>query len=88
LATKGEVLDHFEHCLEVIRQLVRVDERFGWTLQSDDETGGHVRITCRSSDGRLRVVEAKQLIKAYGLRTAIGFVGQWRMSRTCRRCWG
>jgi hypothetical protein len=68
LATKGEVLDHFEHCLDVIRQRVRVDERFGWALESDDETGGLVRITCRSSDGRLLVVESKQLIKAYGFR--------------------
>jgi hypothetical protein len=68
LATKGEVLDHFEHCLDVIRRRVRVDERFGWALESDDETGGLVRITCRSSDGRLLVVESKQLIKAYGFR--------------------
>ena len=28
LATKGEVLDHFEHCLNVIKQWVRVDEYF------------------------------------------------------------
>ena len=30
LATKGEVLDHFAHCLNVIKQRVRVDEYFGW----------------------------------------------------------
>ncbi len=68
LATKGEVLDHFEHCLGVIKQRVRVDEFFGWAMESDDETDGIVRITCRSSDGRLLVVEAKRLIKAYGFR--------------------
>jgi Pyridine nucleotide-disulphide oxidoreductase len=66
LATKGEVLDHFEHCLNVIKQRVQVDELFGWTLESHDETDGKVRIACRSSDGRLMVVEAKRLIKAYG----------------------
>ena len=52
LATKGEVLDHFDHCLDVIRQRVRVDEYFGWTLESDDDAGGIQRITCRSADGR------------------------------------
>jgi hypothetical protein len=68
LATKDEVLDHFQYCLDVIKQRVRVDEFFGWTLESDSETDGIVRVTCRSSDGHLRVIEAKRLIKAYGLR--------------------
>jgi hypothetical protein len=47
---------------------VRVDEYFGWAMESDEETDGVVRITCRSSDGRPLVVEAKRLIKAYGFR--------------------
>jgi thioredoxin reductase len=68
LATKDEVLDHFEHCLNVIRQRVRVEEYFGWALESHDEIDGNVRITCRSSDGLPMVVEAKRLIKAYGFR--------------------
>jgi hypothetical protein len=68
LATKGEVLDHFEHCLRVIKQRVRVDEYFGWAMESDEETDADVRIICRSSDGRPLVVEAKRLIKAYGFR--------------------
>jgi hypothetical protein len=68
LATKGEVLDHFDHCLDVVKQRVRVDERFGWTLESDDEADGVVRVTCRSSDGKTLVIEAKRLIKAYGFR--------------------
>ena len=66
LATKGEVLDHFEHCLNVIKQQVQVDELFGWALETCEETDGKVRVTCRSSAGRLLVVEAKRLIKAYG----------------------
>ena len=68
LATKGEVLDHFEHCLNVIKRRVQVDEYFGWTLESDEQKDGIVRVTCRSSDGRPLVVEAKRLIKAYGFR--------------------
>ncbi len=67
LATKGEVLDHFTHCLNVIKQRVRVDEFFGWDMESADEIGGSVRITCRSSDGRAMFVEANRVIKAYGL---------------------
>jgi cation diffusion facilitator CzcD-associated flavoprotein CzcO len=66
LATKGEVLDHFEHCLNVIKQRVRVDELFGWAMETCEETSGKVRVTCRSSTGRVLVVEAKRLIKAYG----------------------
>ncbi|MGH3643121.1 MAG: FAD-dependent oxidoreductase, partial [Mycobacterium sp.] len=72
LATKAEVLDHFEHCLSVIKERVRVDEYFGWTFESADESSheadGIVRVTCRSSAGQAVVIEAKRLIKAYGLR--------------------
>jgi hypothetical protein len=68
LATKGEVLDHFDYCLSVIKQRVRVDEFYGWTMESDDEADGVVRVSCRSADGRSLVVHAKRLIKAYGFR--------------------
>src|ERR1700747_3349197 len=67
LATKGEVLDHFQHCVDVIRERVQVDEYFGWDFVSEEESNGIVRVTCRSADGRALVVEAKRLIKAYGL---------------------
>jgi hypothetical protein len=68
LASKGEVLDHFQYCLNVIKQQQRVDEFFGWTMESDDEVDGVVRVTCRSADGRTMVIETKRLIKAYGFR--------------------
>jgi thioredoxin reductase len=67
LATKGEVLDHFEHCVDVIRERVQVDEYFGWNFESDEEANGIVRVTASAADGRRLVVEAKRLIKAYGL---------------------
>lgn len=67
LATKGEVLDHFGHCVDVIRQRVQVDERFGWNFESEEEANGIVRVTCGAADGRVLVVETKRLIKAYGL---------------------
>ncbi|MDV3124206.1 FAD-dependent oxidoreductase [Mycobacterium sp. 21AC1] len=72
LATKDEVLGHFAHCLDEIRKRVTVDERYGWAFESDEasdeRTGERVRITCRTADGRPRVIEARKLIKAYGLR--------------------
>jgi Pyridine nucleotide-disulphide oxidoreductase len=68
LATQGEVLDHFAHCLDVIKARVRVDEFFAWEVESHDETAGVVRVTCRSSDGRRLVIETKQLIKAHGFQ--------------------
>jgi hypothetical protein len=67
LATKDEVLDHFEHCLDEIRRRVQVEERFGWSFLSDTPgTPGGVRITCRSDTGEERVIETTRLIKAYG----------------------
>jgi hypothetical protein len=67
LAHKGEVLDHFAYCLDVIKQRVRVDEFYGYVLQSHEETDGTVHITCRSNDGQPLRIDAKRLIKANGL---------------------
>ena len=67
LATKGEVLDHFAHCVDVIKERVQVDEHFGWNFESEEEANGIVRVSCRAADGRILVVEAKRLIKAYGV---------------------
>lgn len=67
LATKGEVLDHFQHCVDVIRERVQVDEYFGWEFESEEEANGIVRVRCRAADGRTLVVETKRLFKAYGL---------------------
>jgi hypothetical protein len=66
LATQGEVLDHFAYCLEVMKGRARIDEYFGWEVESHDETDGVVRVTCGSAQGRRLVIEAKRLIKAYG----------------------
>lgn len=68
LASKPEVLSHLGYCFDTIKQRVQVDELFGWTMVSHDETEGIVRITCESADGATVVVEAKRLIKAYGFR--------------------
>jgi hypothetical protein len=68
LASKDEVLDHLQHCLEVIKQRLGVTERFGYEFEDAEEGGGTVRISCRSGDGRSVRIEADRLIKAYGQR--------------------
>jgi Pyridine nucleotide-disulphide oxidoreductase len=67
LATKGEVLDHFQHCLDVIRERVQIDEYFGWEFRSEREVNGIVRVIANAADGRVLEVNAERLIKAYGL---------------------
>jgi hypothetical protein len=66
LATKQEVLDHLQHCLEVAANRVQVRTLFGWEAGSQEETEQSVRITCRSADGETRVIEADRLIRASG----------------------
>lgn len=66
LADKGEVLYHLKHCLDVIKRRVRVEEYYGWRLESHVEADGVVRLSCRSVDGKHQVIEAKRLIKAFG----------------------
>lgn len=66
LASKGEVLGHFEHCVDVISRDQRVDQFLGWSMGSSEEVDGVVRVTCRAADGRTMVIETPKLIKAYG----------------------
>ncbi|WP_332909805.1 FAD-dependent oxidoreductase [Mycobacterium hippophais] len=68
LATKDEVLDHLQHCLEEIRRSVRVDTFFGHTLEAVDEGSERCRVTCRSATGELLTIDADTVIKAYGFR--------------------
>ncbi|WAC55496.1 FAD-dependent oxidoreductase [Gordonia sp. SL306] len=67
LANRNEVLDHFDHLVSVLGERVRVDEHYGWTLESTTESGGTIRSTFRAGDGDHMVVETPRLIKAYGL---------------------
>ena len=66
LASKGEVLDHLQRCLDEIRQRVVVDEYFGVEYASEEERDGSVVVNCTDRDGRSLVIEAGKLIKAYG----------------------
>lgn len=66
LATKDEVLDHFSHCVDVVRGRVGLDEWLGTELLSHEAGKETIRLTCRSADGTTRTVEAKRLIPENG----------------------
>ena len=66
LATKDEVLDHFSHCVDVVRGRVGLDEWLGTELLSHEAGDEAIRLTCRSADGTRRLAETKRLIKAPG----------------------
>ena len=66
LATKPEILDHLEHCLDVVAERVAITECFGWDYVSHDEADGVVRVRLREPGGQIRVVTTKRLIKALG----------------------
>ncbi|WP_415394886.1 FAD-dependent oxidoreductase [Rhodococcus globerulus] len=66
LATKPEVLDHFTHCLDVIKKRVQVIEYFGWTVDSHAESADGNRITAQSETGQRLAIAATRVIKANG----------------------
>ncbi|GAA2426705.1 hypothetical protein GCM10009856_41620 [Mycolicibacterium llatzerense] len=68
LASKPEILDHLQHCLNVVSRQVDVDERFGWSYVSHEETDRGVQVTLQDPAGQTRLVEAKRLIKAFGFQ--------------------
>ncbi|WP_183098697.1 NAD(P)-binding protein [Nocardioides pelophilus] len=68
LATKSEVLDHFEHCLDIAKQRLDVRESLGWDYESHRESGDLVEVVLKAPDGRRRTLRAKRLIKAFGHR--------------------
>jgi hypothetical protein len=67
LATKDEVLDHFSHCVDVVKGRVGLDEWLGTELISHEAGNETIRLSCRSADGTPRLAETKRLIKAPGL---------------------
>ncbi len=66
LATRTEVLDQMQHCLDEARARVTVEECFGWDFVSEEEVEDRVLVRCTDQDGRPVVVETDRLIKAFG----------------------
>lgn len=67
LASKTEVLDHFQHCVDEARKSVGVTELLGHTMEDIEETDDVVRVTCRSTMEDLVTITADQVIDACAL---------------------
>jgi len=68
LATKNEVLNHMQHCVDVIGKKVALDELYGWELESEAELDDVVEVTLRDAAGERRTITTTRLIKAVGVR--------------------
>lgn len=66
LASRQEVLDHFQRCYGIAAGRMNVQARFGTAYESHRESGDLVEVTLKTPDGQLRTVTAKRLIKAFG----------------------
>lgn len=66
LASRSEVLKHLQHCLEVSKAKMDVDERFGWTYVNHIEADGLVEVELRAPDGSPQTLVTRRLIKAFG----------------------
>lgn len=74
LATRQEILDHFQQCVERLRERVTLVERYGYIYESHDEIplpGGYgAEVRCRpvTSGGRPLLIRAPHVAKAFGMR--------------------
>lgn len=66
LASRGEVLDHLRHCLDVAAAKVDLDERFGWTYVGHTERDGVVDVELRAPDGSTHRVVTRRLVTSFG----------------------
>jgi len=77
LAAKNEVLDHFQHCIEVLKRRITLVELYGCAYESHDEIARdgshevHIRCTDETTAERTTfLVRAKRLVKAIGFNVA------------------
>ena len=66
LATKPEILDHFERCLGVAHERLDLETAYGWAYESHQEHPDLLEVTLTAPDGDRRLVRTKRLIKAFG----------------------
>lgn len=70
LASKAEVLEHLQHCLDVIDGRTRIDTRFGSEYVAHAERGGLIDVTLRDGAGATSTVATGRLVKAFGYDVA------------------
>jgi hypothetical protein len=72
LAARDEVLDHLHHCLAVLRQKLTLEEYYGYSLVSLEESASddavYVHCSAPQSVGRQLRIRAQKCIKAFGMQ--------------------
>lgn len=68
LASKPEVLAHFEHCLNELRRRLTIVELFNHAYEMHDEHADGVDVHLRDSAGDAVRVRTRHCIKAFGFR--------------------
>jgi hypothetical protein len=74
LATREEVLGHFDECMDRLRDTVTLVERYGYAYEEHEEVhvDGGVRVEARlrptASDDDSLLVRTPRLVKAFGMR--------------------
>lgn len=67
LATRDEVVEHFDHVVDVVRGQVDLDERWGWQFVSEEERDGRVLVRVRDPEGSEHAIDTGRLVKGYGV---------------------
>lgn len=67
LATKHEVLDHFTHCMHVVRGRVQLEQWFDTDYVGYDASDADITVTCRTRAGETRVARTRRLVEGTGL---------------------
>lgn len=70
LATKPEVLNHMQYCLDTLKRRVQVDEYFGWHYVEHREADGVVTTTLER-DGEQTALDSDRLVKAFGFNVEV-----------------
>lgn len=75
LASRPEIVQHLHHCVDVLRERVRLDERYGYEYVAHEERESDfddvlVHCTSKNADAAPLRIRAKKLIKSFGFDVA------------------
>lgn len=77
LASKSEVLAHFDHCINVLRERVTLIEHYGYAYEkhcevaNGDSYEAHITCAAVAADTKPLLVKAKSCVKAFGFTVPV-----------------
>ena len=77
LASKSEVLAHFDHCITVLRERVTLIERYGYAYEKHSEVANgagyeaHILCTAVTAAAKPLLIKAKSCVKAFGFTVPV-----------------